>query len=363
MKIVCVVGARPNFMKIAPIVETIKAYPEIDAVLVHTGQHYDYEMSQIFFEQLDIPKSDVNLGIGSGSHANQTAQIMIAFEHVIDGVKPDMVLVVGDVNSTLSCALTSAKMNIPVAHVESGIRSFDKTMPEEINRIVVDHVSDYLFAPTITAINNLVKEGIVAAKVHLVGDVMIDTLLKYREKASRSQIRKTLNINSEYGLMTLHRPANVDNKDVLGNILDALYIIQKQIKIVLPLHPRTLAKITEYEFINTLTDMKNVVLSEPLGYLDFINLLVSATFILTDSGSIQTESSYLNIPCITMRANTERPETITKGTNVLVGNDSNMIIQECQKAINGEGKKGYIDKLNDGLVSKRIIDVIREGEL
>ena len=370
MKIACIVGARPNFMKIAPILEQMGKYPDLEPLLVHTGQHYDYEMSQIFFEDLSIPKPDVYLGVGSGSHAVQTAKIMMAFEEVAVGHKPDLVLVVGDVNSTLACTLVAAKLCIPVAHVEAGIRSFDRTMPEEINRTLTDAVSDYLFTPTEDADENLRREGIPDEKIFLVGDVMIDTLMKYKEKAVLDANRVLDTIfkdrassieNREYALMTLHRPSNVDIKTNFVNILKALAEIQQRIKIIFPMHPRTRARVEEFGLSDTISSMENLMIIEPLGYLRFMGLMVSAKFVLTDSGGMQTETTVLNIPCLTMRENTERPETIREGTNILVGSDTGLIVEESTKILDGNGKTGMYPKLWDGHAAERIVKTVSHG--
>jgi len=359
MKIVCVVGARPNFMKIAPILERMEKYPNLEPLLVHTGQHYDYEMSQIFFEDLSIPKPDVYLGVGSGSHAVQTGKILMAFEEVVIEHKPDLVLVVGDVNSTLACTLVAAKLCIPVAHVEAGIRSFDRTMPEEINRILTDAISNYLFTPTEDADENLKKEGIPEEKIFLVGDVMIDTLMKYKEKASADGILKDLGLEgSLYALMTLHRPFNVDVRTNFVNILNALAEIQRRIKIIFPMHPRTKARVEEFGLSHTISSMENLVIIEPLGYLRFMGLMVSARFVLTDSGGMQTETTVLNIPCLTLRENTERPETIREGTNTLVGSNTKLIVGESMEILDGNGKTGVYPKLWDGHAAERIAAII-----
>jgi len=322
-------------MKIAPILEAMKNYPQLQPILVHTGQHYDYEMSGVFFEDLDIPEPDIHLGVGSGSHAVQTAKIMIEFEKVVLEHHPDLVLVVGDVNSTLACALVAAKLYIPVAHVEAGIRSFDKSMPEEINRILTDAVSDYLFVPTEHGCVNLRREGIPEEKIFLVGDVMIDTLLKYKGRAATTPILDELGLQigeaiprigeGNYALMTMHRPHNVDIKENLTKILDAIQEIQSKISIVFPMHPRTRRRIEEFQLGEKLSDMKNLIIIEPVGYLRFFNLMMNAQFVLTDSGGMQQETTVLRIPCLTLRENTERPETIDEGTNTLVGNDTQRI--------------------------------------
>ena len=359
MKIACIVGARPNFMKIAPILEEIEKHPDLDPILVHTGQHYDYEMSQVFFEDLDIPEPHVHLGVGSGSHAIQTGKIMMAFEEVVLEHKPDLVLVVGDVNSTLACSLVAAKLWIPVAHVEAGIRSFDRTMPEEINRLLTDVISDYLLTPTEDANENLKKEGISDRKIFLVGDVMIDTLLKYKDKASSDSMLSDLGLEKHsYILMTLHRPNNVDVESNFVKILNALAEIQRLIKIVFPIHPRTKARIEEFGFGNMVSGMENLIIIDPLGYLEFMGLMVNSGFVLTDSGGMQTETTVLNIPCLTMRENTERPETIREGTNTLVGNDTHLIIEESTKILDGYGKTGIYPEIWDGHTAERIVKTI-----
>ena len=361
LKILCIVGARPNFMKIAPLLEEMKKYPKLEPILVHTGQHYDYQMSQIFFDELDIPKPDVYLSVGSGSHAIQTAKIMIAFEETVNVRKPDLVLVVCDVNSTLACALVASKLCIPVVHVESGIRSFDRTMPEEINRVLTDAISDYLFTPTENANENLRKEGIAENKIFLVGDIMIDTLLKYKEKAESSEILGKFGLdNNSYALMTLHRPFNVDIKSNLINILYAIDSIRQRIKVILAMHPRTRSRIKEFNLEDRVSGMNNLIITDPLGYLEFIGLMINSKFVLSDSGSMQAETTVLNIPCLTMRENTERPETIKEGTNTLVGNDPQLIISESMKILNGKGKSGGYPKIWDGHTAIRTIDKIRK---
>jgi UDP-N-acetylglucosamine 2-epimerase (non-hydrolysing) len=347
-------------MKIAPILEAMKEYPQLNPILVHTGQHYDYEMSGVFFEELNIPEPDVHLGVGSGSHAAQTAKIMIEFEKVVLEGKPDLVLVVGDVNSTLACALVAAKLCIPVAHVEAGIRSFDRTMPEEINRILTDAVSDYLFPPSEYGCENLRKEGILDEKIFLVGDVMIDTLMRNKEKALNTTILSDLNLQkNSYALMTLHRPHNVDFREKLSGILNAIYEIQNRIKIVFSMHPRTRNRIEEFNLEEQLSRMKNLLTFKPIGYAKFLNLMMHTKFVLTDSGGMQEETTVLSIPCLTMRENTERPETIHQGTNILVGNDPQRIVNESFKILDGKGKKGGIyPELWDGHTAERIVEII-----
>jgi UDP-N-acetylglucosamine 2-epimerase (non-hydrolysing) len=346
-------------MKIAPILESIEEYPNLEPLLVHTGQHYDYEMSQIFFEDLDIPEPDVYLDVGSGSHAVQTGKVMMAFEEVATEHKPDIILVVGDVNSTLACTLVGAKLCIPVAHVEAGIRSFDRTMPEEINRVLTDAISDYLFTPTEDADKNLKKEGIPEEKIFLVGDVMIDTLMKYKEKALSNTVLSEFGLEDRsYALMTLHRPFNVDVKVNFVDILDALAEIQQRIKIIFPMHPRTEARVEEFGLSNMISNMENLLVIEPLGYLRFMALMVNAKFVLTDSGGMQTETTVLNIPCLTLRENTERPETIREGTNILVGSDTQLIIEESAKILDDKGKVGTYPDVWDGHTAQRVVEII-----
>lgn len=359
MKIINVVGARPNFMKIAPIIETMKKHPEIKPVLVHTGQHYDKEMSKLFFDDLKLSPPDIYLGVGSASHAAQTAKVMVEFEKVLLEQKPDLVVVVGDVNSTIACALTAVKLFIPVAHVEAGLRSYDRTMPEEINRILTDAISDYLFTTSRDADVNLLKEGIPKEKIYFVGNVMIDTLLKQIDKASTSDILSRLGLEPKnYAALTLHRPNNVDDKEVFVRILGALEEVQKKIKIVFPIHPRTRKKIEEFSLSGKIKSMTNFIITDALGYLDFLSLTANSKFVLTDSGGIQEETTILKIPCITLRETTERPITVTEGTNVIVGSDKEKIIKESLKVIEGKAKNGKIPELWDGKAAERIVKIL-----
>ena len=353
MKIINVVGARPNFMKIAPIMRAMKAYRKIKPLLVHTGQHYDANMSDAFFKDLEVPKPDIHLEVGSGTHASQTARVMERFEKVLFKEKPDLVLVVGDVNSTLACALAASKLQIKVAHVEAGLRSFDRRMPEEINRVLTDQMSDLLFTTCEGANRNLAKEGIAQDKVFLVGDVMIDTLLYYRQR-----IALAAGEVPEYAVVTLHRPSNVDDKDTFTRISRALNKIAQQIPIVFPVHPRTRGQIKRLglgKYYNG-----KIKLLEPLGYLDFIKLYSKARMVLTDSGGIQEETTVLDIPCLTIRENTERPITITQGTNILVGTDEGKIVKEAQKILRGERKRRKRIKYWDGRAAERIVKVLAE---
>ncbi len=359
MKIICVVGTRPNFIKIAPLIKEMEKHSEINNLLAHTGQHYDKEMSRLFFDDLEIPKPDINLGVGSASDSTQTANIMIGLEKVFLKEKPDLVVVVGDVNSTLAAALTAAKCKIKVAHVESGLRSFDRTMPEELNRILTDRISDFLFTTEESANRNLANEGIDKNKVFFVGNVMIDSLLSHREKAKKSKILSKLNIKrSEYAVLTLHRPSNVDNKKSLEQVIDILDKIQQKIKVVFPIHPRTLKNINKFKLDEQLKNQKNLIITEPLGYLDFLALMSNSRFVLTDSGGIQEETTVLGVPCITMRKSTERPVTVEQGTNVLVSTDKSKIIESAHKLINGYNPKGRIPKLWDGKAAQRIVNIL-----
>ncbi len=359
-KIMNVVGARPNFMKIGPIQrEMNRRSSEFQPVLVHTGQHYDEKMSKLFFDDLQLPKPDVYLGVGSGTHAEQTAKIMIDFEKVCREHKPDMVLVVGDVNSTVACSLVAAKLWIPVVHVEAGLRSFDRKMPEEINRLVTDALADYLFITEKAGIENLKNEGVDDAKVHFVGNVMIDSLAFFLEKARESDILKKLELREKnYALVTLHRPSNVDDPENFLKILSAFEQIEKEIPIVFPIHPRTRKNIERFGLEDRVKALKNLKLLPPIGYLDFMNLTQNCKFVMTDSGGIQEETTYLGIPCMTLRENTERPITIEVGTNELVGPNTEQILNYAQKMLSGQWKKGAVPELWDGHAAERIVEVL-----
>ncbi|MDD5195569.1 MAG: UDP-N-acetylglucosamine 2-epimerase (non-hydrolyzing) [Candidatus Omnitrophica bacterium] len=359
MKIISVVGARPNFVKIMPLLEAFSKN-NITSLLVHTGQHYDYHMSEAFFKDLDIPAPDVYLGIGSGTHAQQTAKIMIAFEKILLKEKPSLLVVVGDVNSTIACALTAVKLHIPVAHVEAGLRSFDNKMPEEINRLLTDRISDYLFTPSLDANENLEMEGISKEKFFFVGNVMIDTLNKFKPKAAKLKTYKALGLLKEnYAILTLHRPENVDDKSYLSDILLSVKEISKHLPVVFPVHPRTGKNIKKFKLEGHLKNSK-IQLIKPLGYLDFLNLLMHAKIVLTDSGGIQEETSALDVPCLTLRENTERPITVMKGTNIIVGRDKNRIIEEADKILKGKVKNSKPIQFWDGCSSKRIAKIILE---
>jgi UDP-N-acetylglucosamine 2-epimerase (non-hydrolysing) len=350
MQILHVVGARPNFMKAAPLVRVLRSRG-IRQILVHTGQHYSANMSDVFFAQLAIPAPDVNLGVGSGTHASQTAEVMVRLEPVVLDQKPDIVLVYGDVNSTAAAALVCSKIGVPVGHVEAGLRSFDRTMPEEINRLVTDQISDLLFTPSADADINLQREGISEDKIHRVGNVMIDSLV-HLLPASR-QCGKN-GFPDRYALVTLHRPSNVDNNQGLENILNALLEINEDLTVVFPVHPRTRQRIADFGI-----DASALYLTDPIPYIEFLALQSRATVVITDSGGIQEETTFLNVPCLTLRDNTERPITITLGTNVLVGNDNKKLRQEMAKILEGKAKKGTVPPLWDGHAAERIADVLQ----
>jgi UDP-N-acetylglucosamine 2-epimerase (non-hydrolysing) len=369
MRILHIVGARPNFMKIVSLMHEVAKHPDtFEQILVHTGQHYDDNMSKAFFNDLDIPEPDIYLGVGSGSQAEQTARIMLAFEPVILDQHPDLVLVVGDVNSTLACTLVAAKLEIRTAHVEAGLRSFDRTMPEEINRLLTDQICDLLFVSEPSGLDNLKREGCPDSKIHFVGNVMIDTLLHFLEKAERSPILNALSLEEkEYVLLTLHRPSNVDNLQVFKKILDGLKQIDRQYPIVFPVHPRTRQRIKEFQLDkyfkpldrkNPLPDLHRIKLIDPLGYLDFCRLMSKAKLVLTDSGGIQEETTILGIPCLTLRENTERPVTVTEGTNTIVGTDPQKIIGQSRHILHKGGKKGKVPKFWDGHAARRIVEVL-----
>lgn len=361
MHILNVVGARPNMMKIAPLVEEMRRFPDIHQTLVHTGQHYGDKMSQIFFNELDIPQPDIYLGVASGSHAEQTARVMLPFEEVLLDERPDVVVVVGDVNSTLACAVTAAKLWVPVAHVEAGLRSFDRKMPEEINRIVTDALSDLLFTTSRNAGGNLRREGVPDEKIFFVGNVMIDTLMRHRAHAEALHSPSKFGLEPQgYALLTLHRPSNVDVPEVFAGILDALATIQRDIPILFPAHPRTVKRIEEFGFQERLTASPDLYIVEPLGYLEFLDLMMHARLVLTDSGGIQEETTILGVPCLTLRDNTERPVTVTEGTNLVIGTDPTRIVEETQRILAGDAPSGRVPELWDGRAAKRIVNILRQ---
>ncbi len=357
MKILNVVGARPNFMKIAPLIRDMNARKDrIEHLLVHTGQHYDKSMSDDFFVQLGIPQPDVNLGIGSASHAQQTAKILTAFESVLVEHNPDMVVVVGDVNSTMACALVAAKSGVKVAHVEAGLRSFDRTMPEEINRILTDALSDFLFTTEEAGNENLRREGIPQEKIFFVGNVMIDTLVHCLAAMPPGPPHPGLE-KKEYAVITLHRPSNVDHPETLKGMLRAFQDISKNLKLVIPLHPRTRANIERFGLSDALRALEeNAVVTGPAGYVDMLRLVKDSRMVITDSGGIQEETTYLGVPCITLRANTERPSTVTLGTNTLVGSDTGKLLRAVERVMLNSHVRGTIPPLWDGHASERIVE-------
>jgi UDP-N-acetylglucosamine 2-epimerase (non-hydrolysing) len=375
MKAIFVAGTRPNFMKIAPLLRAAKRYPEVEATLVHTGQHYDYEMSRSFFEQLGIREPDIFLGVGSGSHGEQTGRIMMAFEEVINKIQPDLVVVVGDVNSTLACALVAAKaaydtkncfgMTRPaIAHVESGLRSFDRAMPEEINRLLTDAISDYLFTTCEDANKNLIREGISGEKIHFVGNVMIDTLLSNLGSATMPAFMRTW--SGDYALLTLHRPSNVDNPRTFRDIMEALLEISKGMPIIFSAHPRAQKMIREFGMEGCLTSIKEgvvigrgrIYMLPPLPYFEFIGLMKSAAMVLTDSGGIQEETTVLGVPCLTLRENTERPITVDVGTNAVVGTTKERILEEARRIARGKRPRQAVPELWDGHAAERIMKIL-----
>lgn len=362
LKVINVVGARPNFMKVAPVVEAMRARPrEFAPLLVHTGQHYDARMSDAFFRDLRLPEPDVHLGVGSGSHAAQTAEVMRRFEPVVVGHAPDWVVVVGDVNSTLACALVCAKLRVRVAHVEAGLRSRDRAMPEEINRLVTDQLSDLLLTPSPDADENLLAEGIPAARIRFVGNVMIDSLYAGLERAAGSTVREDLGVKGvDYAVVTLHRPSNVDERGVLSVLLGALEQIGGRLPVVFPAHPRTLARLAEFGLLDRArAAAPRLRLVEPLGYLDFLRLMSGARLVLTDSGGLQEETTALSIPCLTLRENTERPVTVTHGTNRVVGTDPGRVVAAAHDALDNP-RAGH-PPLWDGQAADRILNALLEA--
>ncbi len=360
-KIINIVGARPNFMKIAPLMAAYSQCPDLEPVLVHTGQHYDERMSDLFFRQLGIPEPDINLGVGSGSHATQTAAIMTAFEPIVLEHKPDAVLVVGDVNSTIACGLVAAKLCVPLVHVEAGLRSGDRTMPEEINRVLTDAISDLLFCTEPSGVENLRREGVGADRIFLVGNLMIDTLLANKDKAEASTILTDLGLEAgHYAVLTLHRPANVDDPAVFGQLLGALEQIQRDVPIVFPIHPRTRSNLAKLGLGGRIEAMTNLRLIEPAGYLDFLKLTANARCVLTDSGGIQEETTILKVPCVTLRENTERPVTAEVGSNRIVGTDPAKILQAWADIQAGRWGTPRIPDMWDGQAAGRIVRVLSD---
>lgn len=360
MKIFCIAGARPNFMKIAPLQRAFRHHPNIESHIVHTGQHYDSRMSDVFFQQLEIPEPTYHLGVGGGSHTQQTARIMLEFEKIAEANRPDLVLVVGDVNSTVACALVAAKMQIPVAHVEAGLRSGDRSMPEEINRILTDSISDHLFVTEYAGLVNLAKEGIPDHKVHFTGNCMIDSLVHFRPKATQAGTAAALGLRPQsYVLMTMHRPSNVDTAAGLEAILTMVEGASQHKKVVLPLHPRTRSNLEKFGLATRLASIPNLLVLEPQGYLEFLNLMENAAAVLTDSGGIQEETTFLQVPCLTFRASTERPVTVELGTNILLADLAPAAaLTHLEHIFSGQIKPGTQPPLWDGRAGERIAAIL-----
>lgn len=376
MKIISVVGARPNFMKMAPIHKAFSqlmtrnseqnSSQNIQHLICHTGQHYDDTMSKIFFDDLGLPEPDYYLGVGSGSHAEQTAKIMIEFEKVIIEERPELVIVYGDVNSTAACSMVASKLGVKIAHVESGLRSFDRTMPEEINRVITDHLSDFLFVTEKSGVENLRNEGISKDKIFFVGNTMIDSLIHYTPKVEKSEILKSLNLNCNteiepYCVITLHRPSNVDLRDKMIQLIDLLNDFADEVKIVFPIHPRTRKNLCDWGLENKFS--QNILLIEPIGYIDFLTLIKNAVLVLTDSGGIQEETTYLGVQCITIRDNTERPITVEVGTNHLIGTDLEAVKKVVRELLKGNIKSGIIPDKWDGKAAERISKILIKASL
>ena len=359
MRILHIVGARPNFMKAAPIIREMARFPkEFQQLLLHTGQHYDPKMSEVFFEELDLPQPDINLGVGSGAHAWQTAQIMTHSEQVLLDFQPDWVVVYGDVNSTLACSLVSSKLGIKVAHVEAGLRSFDRSMPEEINRLVTDQIADLLFTPSEDGDRNLQREGVDTNRIHLVGNVMIDTLVHLLPNAQSNWVQLAARFPYErYILVTLHRPSNVDYSETLSQIMSALEAISHEVPVLFPMHPRTKERLNEFGLQSKNHQFR---LLDSLGYLEFLALQVHAALVLTDSGGIQEETTYLGVPCLTARANTERPVTIEIGTNELVESTQESMLDAMQRKLTAPQPSKSVPPLWDGYTASRIVDVFKQ---
>lgn len=347
-----VVGARPNFVKAAPVVSAL-AEAGVKPVLVHTGQHYDDAMSHVFFEQLGLPKPDINLGVGSGSHAQQTGAVMTALEDFVNTEHPELIVVYGDVNSTLAASLVAAKAGIRLAHVEAGLRSFDSSMPEEINRVVADSLSDLHFTTSPEAEENLLREGADPRSIHFVGNPMIDSLIKFQDSFDAQSAKAKYDLGGDYAVCTLHRPANVDHQDVARRLVEALSRVAKMVPMLLPLHPRGRASLENAGLLS----VPGVIVRDPIGYLDFVTLISEASLVLTDSGGIQEETTFLGVPCLTLRSNTERPITVTSGTNRLVGNDPDVIARMAEFVL-GHPPKGLVPPLWDGKAGLRIADVL-----
>lgn len=359
MKVLNIVGARPNFMKIAPLHRAFEKHGGFNSMIVHTGQHYDERMSDVFFRQLEMPEPHIYLGVGSGSHAQQTSRIMTAFEEIVNSEKPDVILVVGDVNSTLACGIVAAKQHVPLVHVEAGLRSGDKKMPEEVNRIVTDSISDYLFVTEQSGMDNLKAEGVSDDKVFFVGNVMIDALVQFREKAAQTTILEEVGVTEkEYVLVTMHRPKTVDNKEGLSILVETLEGLATDQNIVFPIHPRTRKRLADFGLAERVASINNLTLLDPLGYLEFLRLMEGASVVVTDSGGIQEETTFLQVPCITLRDNTERPVTVDLGTNELMELVPEKIINRVSEIQNNGGSEGTIPPLWDGKAAERIVDAM-----
>lgn len=368
IRLACVVGARPNFMKMAPLLRALAAYPRIKPILIHTGQHYDHALSDVFLEELGMPRPDISLGVGSGKHGQQTARVLEGFETVLEeaaarGEPIDRVVVVGDVNSTMAATLASSKLGIPVAHVEAGLRSFDRTMPEEINRLVTDAVSEMLFVSEPAGLENLRHEGHAEEHLHLVGNVMIDTLKRLLPRAQDGDTLRRHGLRpNAYGVVTLHRPSNVDTASILARIIDVLIEAAAHLPLVFPVHPRTQKRLAEFGLADRLAGSPGVISMDPLGYLDFLALTSQSRLIVTDSGGLQEESTALGIPCLTARFNTERPITVEAGTSTLVGNDPEQLRRGLTAILNGTYKRGRCPVLWDGQAAERIAAILADGQ-
>lgn len=358
--IINVVGARPNLMKIAPLCRAMAAHPRIESLLVHTGQHYDDNLSRIFFDELRIPAPDRYLGVGSGTRDEQIMRVMEAFRPIVAEIQPDLVLVVGDVNSTIACARVARGLGVAVAHVEAGLRSFDRSMPEELNREATDAIADYLFVTERSGMENLAREKS-PGRAWLVGNVMIDTLIANLERARNASVRAALKLNEcEFAVGTFHRPSNVDEAEPLRALLNTIEAVCERIRMVLPLHPRTRHSLERHDMIARLHSIAGLVVVEPLGYLEFLDLVSHARVVITDSGGIQEETTWLQVPCLTLRQNTERPVTVSEGSNVLVGDDRDRLLAEIEKVISGTFKRGRIPELWDGHAAERIVNILAE---
>ncbi|GAB4388059.1 MAG: UDP-N-acetylglucosamine 2-epimerase (non-hydrolyzing) [Thermodesulfovibrionales bacterium] len=353
-----VCAARPNFMKVAPLYHALRKERWAEPVVVHTGQHYDPNMSDAFFEDLGLPRPDIYLGVGSGTHAEQTAKVMVSYEKVLNGVRPDLAVVVGDVNSTMAAAITASKVGVKVAHLEAGLRSFDRTMPEELNRLVTDVLADMLWTPSADANDNLIREGISPGKIHMVGNIMIDSLEMLRERIEGQDTYRSFGLEKGgYGVVTLHRPSNVDNQDILRDLCGVLADISEETPLVFPIHPRTRRNMEANGLLPLLERPGRLFLPEPMSYVRFMNLVFNCLFVITDSGGIQEETSYLGIPCLTMRKNTERPITVTHGTNQLC--ELGQLRRKTGEIMSGNGRKRREIEMWDGRTAGRIVEVLR----